>query len=78
VACRNGPIQKTLFPEPIRRAKRSKRWEHHATADAYRLLATLAAGSAGPRVATSAKESLGRMGAKIEGSDRCFPVVKGS
>jgi hypothetical protein len=30
------------------------------------VLATLAAGSAGPRVAASAKESLERMGAKAE------------
>jgi hypothetical protein len=38
--------------------------EHNGSADGRLLLATLAAGSAGPRVAASAKESLERMGAK--------------
>jgi hypothetical protein len=41
--------------------------EHNASADARRMLATLAAGSAGSRAAASAKESLERMGAKAEG-----------
>jgi WD40 repeat protein len=41
--------------------------EHNGSADARHVLATLAAGSAGPRVAESAKESLERMGAKAEG-----------
>jgi hypothetical protein len=41
--------------------------EHNGSADARRLLATLAANSAGPRVAANAKESLERMGAKAEG-----------